>query len=452
MGNTGLAYRGHLGIGLEDTFGTRIDPDAYINILQESIKYTLERHVPGDIISSPFRKIEVAGNIVVAGGFSFEANGVNLGWPLKAGFTSLTSAANTNIAGTPTATPAAGGTLADGAYKYKVSPIFAHTASGLNFLGELSTEFEGTAAAPNSTLTIAWAANPTPASGFTYAGTAVFRTAVGGGADTQKYLDAVIGAGLSYSDTGGTALSTMSPPSAVYSHTCINNDGDLSSFTIEACPDLANSRWALGMTCSSLKLDLPEPGKPITCALEFTGQDEITTTAKTSPAFTSLAPFMTHKAYAYLQTQGGAYTANVKLNKFDLTNPRVLEIIRSFTGNGKVRAIRTGEIGQVSGSFSLTFEDYTEYNRVASDTAMSLAFIVIGPYTGTFTQTKSATTFTAWPYMLKVVIPNMYYEVAQANLSNRAQIIENVPYKAIYDTTTTSDLQIVAYNTTASYT
>jgi hypothetical protein len=54
--------------------------------------------------------------------------------------------------------------------------------------------------------------------------------------------------------------------------------------------------------------------------------------------------------------------------------------------------------------------------------------------------------------MLKVVIPNMYYEVAQANLSNRAQIIENVPYKAIYDTTTTSDLQIVAYNTTASYT
>jgi hypothetical protein len=116
-------------------------------------------------------------------------------------------------------TPAAGGSLTAGSYRYEVTAV-----DSLGGETGVSNEVTGTTSGGNLTNSLTWTA-VTGASAYH-----VYRTASGGGTGTEKYLTTVYK--NAYSDTGSVTLTSTSPPSSNTAYVSTNISNSLAQLSI----------------------------------------------------------------------------------------------------------------------------------------------------------------------------------------------------------------------------
>lgn len=466
MSGLGLSFYGFFGVGEESAaaYGTPVASSAWLPIISESLQMTEGFHLTNAINSTSFRKVSVPGRRIVTGGVNMEVDGTNIGLPFKWANRNQTDVAFGTYAPAPssfTATPTSGGSLTAGAYRYRVMHAYNLTAAStrFQFLGAASSEQTGTTASSNLTNALAWT-NATPPTGYTLAGTAIFRTAIGGSSGTEKFLDSVNTSTNSYNDDGSVTLSTMPIPTATPTqHQSTGSSSPTAackSFTTEIFRDATSSVQYSGCKVSQLSLTIPNNGV-VTATMNLHAQNGIKLASPSSQSFTLTKQMMGFNTVTYLQQKATIDTVVVNLEHFACSLNNNLDPRYSLNGSRFCR--RLSERRRViNGNFTYAFEDFSIFDQLNADTDFSIRVLTIGPpvdYTSTtpFSQTINGVTTTMWPFMMEVDLPAISMTTEKANLNTDNQIMGDCPFEAWFpDAGSKSyDCQFSVWNLASSY-
>lgn len=446
----GQSWGGAIGFAEEETYATYVVPDFYVPITSESLKGTRPSTPATGIYTTRVTYYQLPGIIEAGGNFQFEADAHHLGFPLK-WWNGQVSTATFCTGGTPSGTPAAGGSLTAGTYYYRTAAVLQRTSDGKRFWGSGSASSTSvTTSSGDLTVDLTWS-NPSPPSGFTLYGTAIFRTASGGANTTQKYLATVVGSGTSYSDTGAVALSTIAFPATIYEHTYvpaapIAGTHPLPSFSVTKLMDQSgtSAEAYYGGRMNTFSFSVGDPNAPPTSTFEMMCRN-FEAIANPSPSYTAVRPMMNWQGFASIDGTMADYFEGC-----DFTATNNLEKVPSLAGVQYHRDFYPG-IREVSGSVKFGFENKNHWTKMVNATEFALTLNCEGlPTTSGYT-TISTVNYSAMPYAIQLHMPKCLYQEGGGNLSQAERMVETLPFKTAIDSGVGYELQIKLWNTTASY-
>lgn len=461
MSTVGYGVGGALGLGSEITPGTGVAASLWLPFTQEGMKASRQVVETGTITGDRARQKLLDGLRSGSGDFSLEVDGANIGLPLyyangNASGALVTADIPGRVSAAPSATPASGGTLTAGTYRYKVASVWQRTATGERYILPCSAEVSGTTASGNLTIDLAWTdpTGLTPPSGWTYYGTAIYRSLAGGAADSQKFLHLVAGTGASYSDTGAVALSAtvvpVAPASAMKSHVFKNSfaagANPLPAFSALVVKDNDFTQRFLLCRMNQFELSLGNPNSPVTAKFGIMARD-YELIANPSPSVTNLRKMM-----AWSATVGIDGAVNETIEQMQLTLNNNCEVIPGFSGRPRNRDVGYGQ-RVVSGSLGRAFETHELFTKMANAERFSIDAWMLGQAVVETVSdfTVSGVTYRPIPYMMRVEVPKCSLSEAGANISGPGRMVESLNWGAEKDDTSGVDLRITVYNLTASY-
>lgn len=451
----GKSFLGGVGFKEEQTFGTPVAVDTWLPVLSESMSVDEQLH-KDDTIYGDSELVEIVPGLrKAAGSLSLNALGTAaFGWLLKWATRAMASAAlGGSHVSAPGVSVSTGGSLAAGTYKYKTTRIVQHTASGKLFHTNPSAESSGAAtsgAALQVDLTWTNGDDANIPAGFTAWGTGIWRTAAGGGANTEKILAFVSGSSTTtYTDTGAISLGTATPPATVYFHRFKPGSGELKPFTLEVVKDNTKSERYEGCRVNSLQFSV-KPGEPVGVTAELMAQD-MSEIASSTPAFTVLKPFMGYQTYAYIQAAGASLIQSVLVAALEMTLANGLEPEYVLDGT-RVPSNIFSKRRDVTGSMDLIFPNTTEMAHVLANDAMSFFYSLNGPPTTAASRAIiGSDTVDSWPHMLVFDIPEAFYRSHAANLSGQSKVHQKLPFEAKKNSTAGYALEMRLASTASGF-
>ncbi|MHB2015314.1 MAG: phage tail tube protein [Candidatus Xenobia bacterium] len=453
-----LGYKGLVGLAEESasaTYATASAAAKYVPFMSESLMSDEGFVFPDSIVDAPYTLVGAAGrHTVKPGTIDLHPDADTIGWGCKWSNRNMSDAAWPPAPTAPSATAAAGGSLAAGTYKLYVAHVYQLTGTSNYWLGNLSAEFSVTTSSGNLTGSYSWT-NATPPAGYSLYGTAIFRTAVGGLTGTEKFTHFVSGSANTYSDAGD-ANGTVAPPSStITKHTNNQSNNDQKTFTVEVGMD-SFSKQISGCKIGELSVDVPANG-PVKFQLGGIVGQQLSKIVSTSPTYASpalLSPLLGHNSVAYYESYGTADTLVPRAAHLSVKFANNLEPIENINGSRFISALRNGP-RHGSGSLTMQMNDSTDFDLVMADTEMGARIVTytgVGLDGGTFALTMGGQKVTAWPGMLELVLPNFYIGGTEAKVANKKQLTIALPFaRLLYDATTASDWQVNVVNTTSTY-
>lgn len=469
MPTIGYGVGAAVGVGSETTEGTAVTPSVWLPITASSVRGKREVVETGTITGDRSLRRMLKGLRTADGDIEMEADGSTMG--LMAYYANgkhsgaLTSA---NMAGhitaTPTAPISAGGTLANGVYKYKVASIWQRTNAGdsQKIVCPATAQVSATSATTNQTATVTFTdpTTLTPPDGFTYYGTAIYRTDLAGADNSQKFLDLVVGTAATYVDDGsendGTvaidnAIVPVVPAATMRSHelkrafTTGTNPLQAFSTTVLLDNDLSE-RFTL-CRMNSMEISVADGNSPVMAKFNLIAKD-FASIANPSPSVTNLSKMMGWGANVLID---GAQDCSVE--SFSVTLNNNAEAIPGLCGVPSHRDVGYGR-RQIDVSFARAFEDHDLWTKMRNATRLAFdAWIVGQPVVETVSDVpiSASENATPIPYMIRIEVPKLALGEAGSPISGPDRMVENITAKAEVDETTGDDMILTIYNLTSTY-
>lgn len=456
----GMGIGASVGMALEENEGEYAAPDVSLTFTQESLKPARPSVESGSITGTRTVDEILDGVKSAAGDIDQELDCVNNGLLLYCVNGSAEGAHEVEnlpgaISAAPTATPSAGGSLAPGTYRYKLASVWERdaTAGKELFLCPVGAEQSGVAASSELTIGLGWSNPSGQPEGWTLKGTAIYRTAVGGSANTQRYLAYVAAPGTSYNDTGAVTLSTklpVVPVAAMKQHTFAEafeiGQNPLPSFSLTVNKD---NNKALGYSlcrAGSWELSANGNGNVVTNKFSVMARDW-NTVDNFTPAATNRRKSM---GWGTTIAADGVFTERFQGFTAKIENGCSLK--EGFSGLPRMSDVIYGR-RRVTGTLPRDYQDqnYVELMRDAGRFSID-AWFLGGPIVDTDSAVVIGDVIARpIPYMMRVEVPRAVIVEAGGNASGPGQMIEPLNWLAQRDTTEGTDIRISLYNLTASY-
>lgn len=461
MSNVGFGIGAAIGVAAESTEGTPVAPSLYLPFVSESLKAQRPLVKQGTITGDRSNSKMLDGVRSGAGDITQEVDGstnVQLAIWANGKASGATSSANIpgRISSAPSATPAAGGSLTAGAYRYKVASVWERDATGELFVLPASAEVTGTTASSDLTIDLGWTAPSglTPPEGWSYAGTAIYRSEAGGAADSQKFLHYVSGTGASWSDTGSVTLGTkvpVAPASAMRSHTLVKafatGAHPLQAFTTVINKDNDQAIRFKLCRAAALELVIGENASVVTQKLSVLARDW-DVVANVSPTVTALRKMMSWGVTVKID---GADDETVRGCTINLNNNAALR--PGLSGQPRMLDVGYG-MRDISGSLPRSYNDQDFVAKLYAAQRFAIDAWLVGQAiveTDSEIPISAGVTARPIPYMARIEVPSAALNEAGANASGPGEMVENLTWSAELDATEGTDLRMTWYNLTASY-
>ena len=467
----GLGSLSSLGVGTESVYGTPVAPTFYLPFKSENFQAPRES-VPSGALSG----VRVVDNVALGikaltGGFVLEndANAVGQGIMYWNGISNGGYAyANTNtlshfITAAPTATTTGSdGTLTAGDYRYKVGSILNRTVDNLKVIMPCSAEIATPITVAGAVHVALAFTNPTSLTlpfGFTYYGTAIYRTMAAGATNTEKYLTTVVGTGASYNDTGSvnngaTAASAISPVTvSLHRHRFIaapptSGEDAVPSFTTLINKNNGLAEQYSGCRMNEFSLSAGGGNDPIEASFTALGRN-VVTVAETTPSVGFMEPILGWKAAGFVNNA----TSCELMESFQLQCTNNAAAVPGFCATPYNRDVASGIRG-VSGSFNRTYEDHEFFDRVQIGEEFALKFNCYGQpivSTGAYIDLGGGVIAQPFPFFMEIELFRCRSNQAGGNVGGPDRIVETVNFQAFKDATQGTEMRITLYNTISQY-
>lgn len=465
MSVVGYGIGGALGLGTESTPGTGVSASVWAPIMNESLKATRDIVESQSITGDRSRRKLLEGLRMGGGDFGMEVDGSTLGLPLyyANGLASGAHTANNlpgRISAAPTGSPAAGGTIPDGTYYYAVAAVWNRTATGDKYVTPVSTSSAAKAfSAGNNQITLSFT-DPTTLttipSGFTYAGTAIYRTAAGGAAGTETFLAYQSGTGATFVDDGTNAdedaeIVPVSPATAmkqhIFSRAFTSGQNPLPPFSTIVVKDNDYSQRFLLCRMTGMEISLADGNSPITAKFSLICRD-YETIANPSPSVTNLRKFMSWSGTVSIDG-----TAEETIESLTLKLANNSDRVPGLRGIPTYRDVGYGA-RQVSLDLSRSFENHDLWAKMKAATRFSVDCWAVGQgvvETASTIPIGSGNYAYPLPYMMRIYCPSCLIGEAGGNIGGPGRMVESLPIQAEVDNTLGYELRIELYNLTSTY-
>ena len=459
MSTVGMGIGASVGVALESVEGVYEAPDVSLTFTQESMKAQRPTVESGSITGDRSVDELLDGVKSGAGDLDQEVDCVNNQLLLycvngKATGALATSVLPGRVSTGVTATPGAGGTLAAGAYKYKVATVWERTATAGKelFICPASSEATGTTASSNLTNAVAWT-NPAdaPPEGWTVKGHLVYRTVKDGASNSQKNLAYVAMPGNSYSDTGSATLGSKVPvvPVAPVQENVLTKaftlgQNPLPAFSLTINKD--NDKAVAFTLCraNSWEINVSGGGSVVTNKFSILARDwEVVDNFV--PSISSH-----RKAMGWGVTAAADGTQSERFQGFSCKIDNGGAPKEGLSGLPRMSDINYGK-RKVTGTLPRDYQNQDYVKKLRDAGRFSLDVWIIG---GPIVSTDSAIEISAGviarplPYMMRIEVPRAALSDAGANASGSGQMIEQLTWMAQTDEVEATDIRITIYNLT----
>ena len=418
-----------LGFAAEETFGTKVTPTKFIELLSGNVTKSIEPIVSGAIPGIYTDDDEFAQGVVkVEGSFEFEFRYEGMELLLQhamgavstveiASFVVYDSGSNQNNkidfnigAGELTATIAAG-TYAVGqtdADTGTLCAIIKAALSAADATGTYTVSFSRTTkkvtfARSEGTFSISWI----------------------GGTNASDGMGTLLG--CTADDTGALSYVSDAAIVPVFTHTFALADALPAGMTFELDEDISAATIE-GGKINSLELSL-EVGGYLKGTLGIVGEDKTygAATAQTLP-IASLVNF-TQGAVTY-----GGTAKNIKAMSLSLNNS--LKTDRYFIGGTNIKEPTRGGKVEITGSVTIDFESIDEYNDYVAGTAKAIVITL----TGAVIKGVLARSIT-------ITLPAVRLTASVPNISDEGPMELEMPFKAYAQSSATREFSVAIQNT-----
>lgn len=461
MPTVGYGVGGGLGLGTEETYGTGVAPTAWIPFVSESIAAESPIVQSGTITGDRSVSNNLAGPRSGAGDFTVEVDGPNIGLPLyyangNASGAVTSAAIPGRISSAPSQSVGSGGSLAVGTYRYRVASVWTRTLTAERFYLPVSAEVQATTASGNQTVTLGWTdpTTLTPPAGYTHAGTAVYRSAVGGGAGSEKFLAYVSGATATYADDGSVTIANGAASTltgSLYQHTFVKafttGSNPLPGFSATVVKDNDVSERFLGCRMNSAEFTLGDGAAPVQAKFGLMARD-FEEVANPVVAISNVPKMMAWQGALLIDG-----THEETIEGFQITLANNCELLPGLSGLRRRRDVGYG-MRTISGSLSRSFQDHSFWRKMRAATKFSATCHVSGaPISSTAGAIPLGGNVFAYPipYGMSIEAFNCSIDKAGSNVSGPGRMVEQLPFRCELDSVSGTDLRIRLFNLTASY-
>lgn len=453
--SVGYGVGAGVGIGKESTPGTPVAPTLWLPFSQESI--AVQRQVGDDPTIYGDRSVRMRnyGMVNGQGNFDLAVDGSTIGLPLalwngnaEGAYTRSTVGAYLTAA--PSATPAAGGTLAVGVYRYKIASVWK-TPSGALYYMPASAEQTATTTSDNKTVDLSWSApeGPLP-SGFEAAGYLVFRSEADGDADTTLAI-AYVADGTSFSDTGAKAQVASATPYAasiqkhVYNKAFVAGSNPLPAFTTTLVKDNDYSERFPFCRMNEWSLTLADGNSPVQASFGIMGARKPALVANPVISHTVLRKFM---GWASEVNINGTWEPLAEGLTLQCSNNTAL--VPGFRNTNDYRDVGYGGRA-ITGTLSRGFEDHTFWSKLVNGCTFDLRAFMSGQHLveGCWGLIDGVELY-AFPYCMLVDVFNCAVTGAGASVGGPDRMVESVAFGAGFSSSEATDMRVTLFNLTAS--
>lgn len=456
---SGYGIGGGVGFGTETTPGTGVAADSWLDFASENIASARGSSEDNTIYGDGVIRPPLPGLRSGAGGTTFNVSGGNIGRLLNFWNGKETGAYDVVVApglltAAPTGTPSSGGSLAAGDYLFAVASVWKRdTDDVLELMPMATVSSTVTTAGGNLSVDLAWA-DPsalTPPSGWTHAGTAIFRGTIGGSASTLRLIHYVPGTGNSYTVTGAeTLVDAVSPVTGpLYMHTFkrvyVPGSNPLQAFSTTVVRDNDFAQRFLLCRMNNFVLAIPNGESPITSTFEFLARD----VEKISNPVISHTPLRKMMGWQTQISLDGVYSDILESLTINGTNNCDFE--PGLSGNPRNRDIGFGG-RKVTGTFARKFADHAFWDKMmGGDCPFGLRAHMWGGHIDNSTCNVPNSVLAAYPFQYSLLADLTKCIVTQAggNVGGPGRITENVSFQADVDPATGTDIQFRLFNLNA---
>lgn len=288
----GLGSESKLGIAKETTPSTPVVPSACIPFTSEGFSAPRTLLESETIGGSSMLKNTVPGDPESSGSitqeFDAESSGTLLDlWNGPNGYTDSGAQTSGHITAAPTTSAGStGGTVPAGDWIYQVCAVWTHNYLGTKHIMPKSAAATAVTVTLGQVVTI----NFTDPTGLTfadhtYAGTAVYRSTVGGAASTCHFLKFVSGTGASTTDNGTNALADTTvvpvPNTTYYKHIMVGasaatGEDRIEYFTAQLSKNVGSDEQYFGNKVNDFSLEIPGRAETVKLTVNTQGDDYVT--------------------------------------------------------------------------------------------------------------------------------------------------------------------------------
>ncbi|MCE7873325.1 hypothetical protein DYH09_23520 [bacterium CPR1] len=465
MSTVGYGVGAALGLATEGTYGTaESSADLWLPFTSEDIKAARAVVPSATIYGDRSVRKQNVGVRTGAGGFSMEVDFVNMGLPLfywngnaSGGVTS--AAIPGRISSAPGGTPGGtGATIPTGTYRYKVASVWQKATDSTLYVLPASAELTGVAVTLGEEVVLTWT-NPatlTPPAGYTYYGTAVYRTSAGGAADSETLKHIVVGSGTGYTDTGGSYNVTdvnVAPVQGVtlYQHTFVKaftaGENPLPGFTTFVVKDNDVTERYIGCRMNTLELSVgPDLNSVVTAKFGLMARD-FDTLANPSPSVSDVRKAMSWQGQVAVD---GTYAEFIE--GFTLSGSNNCEQIPGLSNLPRFRDVGYG-MRQINGTLGRGFENHDFFDIMYAGSRFDIRAYLEGAVIDEDNCSFTAPGGAVGPFRYSSIVDvfNCSLSEAGANVGGPGRMVENINWGAEVDDAEATELRIRLYNLTASY-
>ncbi|TXH55417.1 MAG: hypothetical protein E6Q97_08890 [Desulfurellales bacterium] len=467
MSTLGYGVGGAVGTGTESTAGTGVAPAVWHQFVAEGFKASRALVKQSSITGDRSVLKHIPGMRAAVGELDLEFDGNSFGqmfWYLNGTATGALTTASVGglFSSAPTATPTGtGNSVPAGTYRYAIAPIWQYTLDSKYYVGPVSAAVTGVTVTAGQKVDVSWSAASSPPTGWTFAGTAVYRTS--GAAGTELLVGTVTGSGTTYADTNATVVSgnycpvgsAASPVGAsVKQHTFVKaftiGSDPLPSFSTTVAKNNDVAERFLLCKANSLELSIGEGNSLVKTKFGIMCRD-FEEVANPTPSYTNLS-----KAASWQTIVGVNGSYQEIIEKITLNVNNNCEMIPGLSGQARMRDVGYGE-RVVTGSFDRQFEDHSFWRYMRDGGEFSLQATIQGDALGTIVAggnprfTFSSVQVQPLSYLAIFDLPVCRLSEAGSNISGPGRQVEKVSFSTEVDSTTATELKVRLINLTSSY-
>lgn len=454
--SVGYGVGAGVGIAKEVTPGTPVAPSLWLPFSQESI--AVQRQVSDDPTIYGDRSVRMRnyGMVNGQGNFDLAVDGSTIGLPLalwngNAAGAYARSAVAGYLTAAPTATPAAGGTLAVGVHRYKVASIWK-TPSGAQYYLPASAEQTATTTSGDKTVNLSWSApGGSIPSGFEADGYLVFRGTAGGATETVMAI-AIVAAGVTtFADDGSKPqVPTAAPYTAaiqkhVYNKSFVAGQNPLPAFTTTLVKDNDQSERFSLCRMNEWALTLADGNSPVQSSFGIMGARKPVLVANPTITHTVLRKFM---GWASEVNINGTWEPLAEGLTMQCSNNTAL--VPGFRNKNDYRDVGYGGRA-ITGTLSRGFEDHTFWSKLVNGCTFDLRAFMSGEHLveGCWGLIDGVELY-AFPYCMLVDVFNCAVTGAGASVGGPDRMVESVAFGAGFSSSEATDMRVTLFNLTAS--
>lgn len=461
-----------VGLKTETTPGTAVTPDTAIPFTNCGLTAPKSFLQSASIISgTPARSKGVPSVFAASGAIGMEVDCETIGQLIyyvngANGKTTTSNVfSNAKITAAPTGTAGgSGATLTAGDYHYRVAAVYVQTLTGLKaYMPASSPTASAITVTIGQEVTLAFTdpTTLTPPTGWTYYGTAIYRSPVGGNNTSMRFLTVQTGTDDGFVDDGTDTYRDLNvtyvPATTYYQHVfkaaaASAGQPRLKSFTTQISKNVTNDERFAGCMVADMALEVSGADQIVNATFNVQALGVAPVTGEFSAsAPTVRQPIPGHHCSAIINDE---LRCEVQSFSFNLNND--LSALYGLCNTPFARKLATNTQRTASGSLSMTYEDQDLWAKAVNDESISLGIKMWGEPMGAATGASTSEGLhgikaVPFPRQLDIDMESCTISDLSNPIEGAGQILANLNYTADYDSGTTTEVTITLINTTSAY-